>query len=172
MKVNVLMNGVEVMAEIANENFVEDIKVETKGEVFRDIVAEMIDYNYMHNFAEEDELTENEIEEIYMATIENVPYDEIITRLGNGVLMARVHGAYQGIIDNRVKYFRVRVNYSGSFDVMIKAKSEEEAIDYINDGDCDLEDYIDGYYTEYDVDDVIDEYDEEPNWDREIIEAE
>ena len=41
----------------------------------------------------------------------------------------------EGIVDERVKYYRVTVHYKGEFELAVKATSEEAAEDFVNDLD-------------------------------------
>ena len=63
-----------------------------------------------------------------------------------------------GIVEERTKIYRVTVRYEGEFELLVKARSEEEAEEFVNDiSNYELADYVDAAEADFEVDYVCED---------------
>ena len=67
--------------------------------------------------------------------------------------LKQVQELADGIVEERVKIYRVTVHYEGTFDVLVKAHNEDEAAEFVDSADVyDLSRYVDAEEADFEVD--------------------
>ena len=67
--------------------------------------------------------------------------------------LKQIQELVDGIVEERAKIYRVTVCYEGSFDVLVKARNEDEAAEFVKDAPYyDLADYVDATEADFEVD--------------------
>lgn len=67
--------------------------------------------------------------------------------------LKQVQELADGIVEERAKIYLVTVHYEGTFGVLVKANSEEEAAKFVNDAShYDLVDFVDIYEADFEAD--------------------
>ena len=69
--------------------------------------------------------------------------------------LKQVQESADGIVEERAKIYRVTVRYNGEFEVLVKARSEDEAAEFVADAPhYDLVDFVDAYEVDFEADDA------------------
>ena len=132
------------------------------AEFIEGLIEDVVENLYSSKFDSYEELNQFELASIKDNIIRDRDYREMLI---NGTFVPNILELYKEILDNRIKYFKYRVPYSGEIEIIVKAHDEDEPRDYIESMShyslCQLvNDYdVEFDYFDMDLDDI---YDDEP----------
>ena len=146
VKVNIAGNEIEVSVTPEQEAELQK-KYETQfmANFFRETTREI---RQNHDFTADE--TAQLVDELFHAYPNLQELCEVIIE---DTYFKQVKDLADGIVKERAKVYRVTVSYSGEFDILVKARSKDEAEKFVNSlSDYDLAQCVDAVDAEFEVD--------------------
>lgn len=156
MKMMTDVNGVRVPVEVDLTSHDEQVANGVLYDLFRDLCTEA---HSKYTLDEEDSLDNDEFEYFVNSALHEVTqgsgnvHDFIVQAMFDNCGREFFIRHITEVVNDRARVYCVDVSYGGSFELRVRARSRDEAIEYVeNMSGYDLTDYFDAYDASYEVD--------------------
>lgn len=169
MKMMADVNGVSVPVEVDLTSHDEQVANGVLYDLFRELCIEAHD---KYTWNDEERLDEDEFMDFVNNALHEVTqgrgnvHDFIVQAVFDNCARDFFTRHITEVINNRAHVYCVDVSYSGSFEIRVRARSRDDAIEYVeNMSSCDLTDYFDTDDADYDVDCAIESHRDPESYD-------